>query len=269
MQAQIVECVGAGAVPTRGPLDIFDASAHVVLPGLINTHHHFYQTLTRAFGPALDKELFDWLTALYPVWGRLTPDRLRLATRLAMVELLLSGCTSSVDHHYVFPDGLEDAIDIQVEEARGFGMRAVLTRGSMNLSEEDGGLPPAGVVQSADQILADSRRVVETHHRGGAGRHGPDRARPLLALFGDRGADARHGELAASWASGCTHTWPKPRTRTGSAKRPSAAGRWTIWSGSAGSATGSGWPTASTSPRTRSSPWARPAPASPIVRART
>jgi len=165
----IVECVPAGAVPTRGPLDVFDASTHVVLPGLINTHHHFYQTLTRAFGPALDKELFDWLKALYPVWGRLTPERLRLATRLAMAELLLSGCTTAVDHHYVFPDGLEDAIDIQVEEARALGMRAVLTRGSMNLSEEDGGLPPVGVVQTAEQILADSRRVVQAHHQEGPG----------------------------------------------------------------------------------------------------
>ena len=166
---RIVECVAAGAVPTRGPLDIFDAGAHVVLPGLINTHHHYYQTLTRAFGPALDKELFDWLKALYPVWGRLTPEAMRVATRLAMAELLLSGCTTSVDHHYVFPAGLEQAIDIQAEEARRLSMRAVLTRGSMNLSEEDGGLPPVGVVQSADAILEDSRRLVETHHEAGPG----------------------------------------------------------------------------------------------------
>ncbi len=167
--ATIVECVAAGAEPATPTDAVFEAGAHVVLPGLINTHHHFYQTLTRAFGPALDRELFDWLKALYPVWGRLTPEAVRLSTRLAMVELLLSGCTTTVDHHYVFPDGLEEAIDIQVEEARRLGMRAVLTRGSMNLSEEDGGLPPVGVVQSADQILHDSSRLIEAYHQAGPG----------------------------------------------------------------------------------------------------
>ena len=93
---------------------VFDASGHVVLPGLINTHHHFYQTLTRAYGPALNRELFDWLKTLYPVWARLTPEMLSVATELALTELLLSGCTTSTDHHYMFPGGLENGIDIQV-----------------------------------------------------------------------------------------------------------------------------------------------------------
>ena len=97
---------------------IFDASRHVVLPGLVNTHHHFYQTLTRAHPKAINKELFDWLKALYPVWARLTPESLRLATRLALTELLMSGVTTTSDHHYVFPKGLDDAMDIQVDEAQ-------------------------------------------------------------------------------------------------------------------------------------------------------
>ena len=96
---------------------MFDAGAHVVLPGLINTHHHFYQTLTRALPAALDRELFPWLQALYPVWARLDPEALRSAVTVAMAELLLSGCTTTSDHHYVFPDGLEHAIDIEVEVA--------------------------------------------------------------------------------------------------------------------------------------------------------
>ena len=105
----------------RSPHRLFDASAHVVLPGLINTHHHFYQTLTRALPAALDRELFAWLGALYPVWARLTPEAHDAASTLAMAELLLSGCTTTTDHHYVFPAGLEEAIDIQVAAAQRLG----------------------------------------------------------------------------------------------------------------------------------------------------
>ena len=162
--ARIAECLPAGAVP-EAPCDrVFDASDHVVLPGLVNTHHHFYQTLTRAHGPALGKALFDWLKTLYPVWAGLTPERLDLATRLALAELLLSGCTTAADHHYVFPPGLEEAIDVQAAAARGLGVRVTLARGSMNLSMEDGGLPPATVVQDGDTILADSERVIDAFH---------------------------------------------------------------------------------------------------------
>ena len=148
---------------------MLDASEHVVLPGLINTHHHFYQTLTRAYGPALDKELFDWLKTLYPVWAGLTPEYLDVATRLALAELLLSGCTTAADHHYVFPGGLEQSVDIQAGAARDMGVRVTLTRGSMNLSVEDGGLPPVSVVQDGDTILADSARVIDAFHDPAAG----------------------------------------------------------------------------------------------------
>jgi 8-oxoguanine deaminase len=142
----------------------YDASAHIILPGLINTHHHVYQTLTRAYRPALDKKLFDWLIALYPVWSRLTESEFRLAVRLALAELLLSGCTTAADHHYVFPPGLTHAIDIEMQEAQSLGIRAVLCRGSMDLSVEDGGLPPKSIVQPIDTIIADGERLAARWH---------------------------------------------------------------------------------------------------------
>ena len=167
---RIVELVPKGAGPVA-PVDAtYDASAHVVIPGLVNTHHHFYQTLTRAHPDAINKELFGWLQALYPVWARVvTPESFRLATRLALTELMMSGCTAAADHQYLFPTGLDDALDIQAEEAEALGMRVTLTRGSMNLSEKDGGLPPDSVVQDEDTILADSERVLSRYHDGREG----------------------------------------------------------------------------------------------------
>ena len=166
---RIVEVLGAGEQPAAPCETVLDAGEHVVLPGLINTHHHFYQTLTRAWTPVVSAELFPWLVNLYPVWAQLTPRDLELATTAALAELLLSGCTTAADHHYLFPGGLEDAIDIQVDVARRLGLRAVLTRGSMTLGTDDGGLPPQDVVQDLDTILADSRRLVESHHERGPG----------------------------------------------------------------------------------------------------
>jgi len=161
---RIVEHVAAGREPATAGAAVFDAGEHVVIPGLINTHHHFYQTLTRATPTALDKALFGWLTTLYPIWARLTPSSLESAATVAMAELLLCGCTTTTDHHYVFPAGLEDAIDIEVAVAKRLGIRAVLTRGSMNLSERDGGLPPDSVVQDEDTILAQSAALIDRHH---------------------------------------------------------------------------------------------------------
>ena len=166
---RIVELVAAGRSPATPDVKTFDASEHVVLPGLINTHHHFYQTLTRAVPAALDRELFPWLQALYPLWARLTPEALDLAMTLAMAELMLSGCTTTTDHHYVFPAGAEDGIDIEVAAAKRLGLRVLLTRGSMNLSQRDGGLPPDSVVQDEDTILADSERLVARYHQAGEG----------------------------------------------------------------------------------------------------
>jgi 8-oxoguanine deaminase len=162
---RIVETVPAGAEPITPGCAVFDAGRHVVLPGLVNTHHHFYQALTRATPAALDRELFPWLTALYPIWARLTPELLDCAATVALAELLLSGCTTTTDHHYVFPTGLEQAIDIEIAAAERLGARVVLTRGSMNLSQRDGGLPPDSVVQDEDTILADSARLIDHYHQ--------------------------------------------------------------------------------------------------------
>lgn len=165
----IQEVLAAGAQPSRPCSQTFDAREHVVLPGLINTHHHFYQTLTRAWAPVVNQPLFPWLKTLYPVWARLTPEKLALASEVALTELLLSGCTTAADHHYLFPQGLEDAIDIQVEVVRQLGMRAMLTRGSMTLGEADGGLPPQQTVQQGEVILADSERLIGRYHQRGDG----------------------------------------------------------------------------------------------------
>ncbi|EIC84606.1 8-oxoguanine deaminase [Serratia sp. M24T3] len=167
--ARIVELLNAGQHPSLPVDSVIDASECVLLPGLINTHHHFYQTLTRAWGPVVNAPLFPWLKQLYPVWARLQPEALALASRVAMAELLLSGCTTTTDHHYLFPQGMEQAIDVQVEVVRELGMRALLTRGSMSLGEDDGGLPPMHTVQSAEAILLDSQRLIDRYHQRGEG----------------------------------------------------------------------------------------------------
>ncbi|APU31772.1 8-oxoguanine deaminase [Ectopseudomonas alcaliphila JAB1] len=166
---RIAEVLGAGQQPSTPCEQTFDAREHVVLPGLINTHHHFYQTLTRAWAPVVNQPLFPWLKTLYPVWARLTPEKLALASKVALAELLLSGCSTAADHHYLFPGGLENAIDVQVEAVRELGMRAMLTRGSMSLGEADGGLPPQQTVQQGEVILADSQRLIGQYHQRGEG----------------------------------------------------------------------------------------------------
>ncbi|WP_020559984.1 8-oxoguanine deaminase [Thiofilum flexile] len=162
---RIIEVLDAQQTPST-PIDqTFDASEYVILPGLINTHHHFYQTLTRAYPEALNKELFPWLKTLYPVWAGLEPEMLAVATELALTELMLSGCTTAADHHYLFPTGLEYAIDTQVEAAKKVGMRVTLTRGSMSLGKDQGGLPPQSTVQTELVILDDSERLIRTYHQ--------------------------------------------------------------------------------------------------------
>ncbi len=167
--ACIIELVPAGKQPSSEYDSVFDAGRHVIIPGLINLHHHFYQTLTRVYPQALNKELFPWLKTLYPIWAGLTPEALRISTRLALAELLLSGCTTASDQHYVFPEGLENAIDLQVEESKDLGIRVVLCRGSMDRSQKNGGLPPDSVVQTCDEILADSERLIQQYHNPSKG----------------------------------------------------------------------------------------------------
>ncbi len=167
---RIAELVPAGGKPSAPVDEVYDSSRHVVIPGLVNTHHHFYQTLTRAHPAAINKELFDWLVALYPVWAKtVNRESFRLATRLALTELLMSGCTTASDHQYLYPAGIEDAMDIQAQEAEALGMRIMLTRGSMDLSQKDGGLPPDSVVQDIDVILTDSERVISRYHDASRG----------------------------------------------------------------------------------------------------
>jgi 8-oxoguanine deaminase len=142
--------------------EVLDLHDHIVLPGLINTHHHFYQTLTRAVPAAQDANLFNWLKTLYPIWARMNPDHIRISTRTALAELALSGCTTASDHLYLFPNG--SRLDDEIEAAAGTGMRLHASRGSMSLGESKGGLPPDSVVDTEEHILADSLRLIERYH---------------------------------------------------------------------------------------------------------
>jgi 8-oxoguanine deaminase len=151
---------GLGKAPV--PFRRIDARRHVVLPGLVNTHHHMFQSLTRALPAAQNAELFGWLKALYPIWQGLTPDMVRVSTQIAMAELLLSGCTTSSDHLYIFPNGVE--LSDQIQAAREIGMRFHASRGAMSVGESQGGLPPDRLVESEAAILRDMQDVVERHH---------------------------------------------------------------------------------------------------------
>ncbi|MEM7280939.1 MAG: 8-oxoguanine deaminase [Pseudomonadota bacterium] len=161
----ISELIPVGGEPGVSVDEVFDASGLVITPGLINCHHHFYQTLTRAFPSALNKELFPWLVALYPVWAGLDEEAVEVSTELALAELMLSGCTLASDHHYLFTDATSQAIDIQVSVANRLGVRVVLTRGSMSLGKSAGGLPPDSVVQDSDTILEESERLIGLFHQ--------------------------------------------------------------------------------------------------------
>jgi 8-oxoguanine deaminase len=147
--------------------EVIDARGHLVTPGLVNTHHHMYQSLTRAIPGVQDAELFGWLRGLYPIWAGLTPEMVQVSTQVAMAELLLSGCTTSSDHLYIYPNGvrLEDSI----EGAKAIGMRFMATRGSMSVGQSAGGLPPDRVVEKEDAILKDSQRLIETWHSAAHG----------------------------------------------------------------------------------------------------
>ena len=186
---EIRQVLEAGARPPKADR-VIDGRHAVAIPGLVNTHHHLYQTLTRAYGPAADAELFDWLRTLYPIWARLDEESVHTAALAGMAELLLSGCTTTTDHHYVFPRGHGELIDVEIEAARRIGIRFHPTRGSMSVGKKQGGLPPDSVVQSEDRILADCERVIAQVSRSGAGGHVAHRAGAVLAVFGVAGADA-------------------------------------------------------------------------------
>ncbi|MFC0403199.1 8-oxoguanine deaminase [Paraburkholderia rhizosphaerae] len=161
---QIV-AVGTTAELPQTADEVLDLGGHLVMPGLINTHHHMYQTLTRALPAAQNAELFGWLTSLYKVWAHLTPEMIEVSTLTAMAELLLSGCTTSSDHLYLYPNGCR--LDHSIEAAQRIGMRFHASRGSMSVGQRDGGLPPDAVVEREADILKDTQRVIEAYHDEG------------------------------------------------------------------------------------------------------
>ena len=157
-----IEAIGAAHTLPETADEVIDARGHMVVPGLVNTHHHMYQSLTRAIPAVQDAELFSWLRGLYPIWAGLTPEMVHVSTQLAMAELLLSGCTTSSDHLYIYPNGVR--LDDSIEAAREIGMRFVASRGSMSVGQSQGGLPPDQVVEREDAILKDTQRLVERWH---------------------------------------------------------------------------------------------------------
>ncbi|HSS73439.1 MAG TPA: 8-oxoguanine deaminase [Gaiellaceae bacterium] len=159
----LVEAVGGGAAPAAD--EVVDLGGAVVTPGLVNTHHHLYQTLTRA--RAQEATLFEWLRELYPVWAQIDAESEYAAARTGLAELALSGCTTVFDHHYVFPRGRPGLWEAEVQAAQELGLRIVAARGSMDLGVSDGGLPPDSLVESIDEILADTERLAGLQDEGG------------------------------------------------------------------------------------------------------
>ena len=159
----VIETVGPSAELPATADEVIDARDQIVLPGLVNTHHHMYQTLTRAM--VQDNELFGWLKGLYPIWANLTPEMVHASTQTAMAELLLSGCTTSSDHLYIYPNGVR--LDDSIEAAAQIGMRFHAARGSMSVGESAGGLPPDRVVESEPAILKETQRLIERWHNPG------------------------------------------------------------------------------------------------------
>ena len=157
-----IEQVGPTEALPRAADKTLDLSGHIVVPGLVNTHHHLYQNLTRAVPAGQDATLFNWLKALYPIWARMGPEHIRVSTLVGLAELALSGCTTASDHLYMFPNGAR--LDDEIEAARQIGLRFTATRGSMSIGESAGGLPPDSVVEKPDAILADCERVIAAYH---------------------------------------------------------------------------------------------------------
>ena len=162
IKGNTIVAVGKAAELPQTADEVIDLKGHVVIPGLINTHHHMYQSLTRVIPPAQDGELFKWITSLYPIWEKLTPEMIRISTQMSMAELILSGCTTTSDHLYVFPNGCR--LDDSIEAAASMGMRFHPCRGSMSLGKSKGGLPPDSVVENEQAILEDTQRVIERYH---------------------------------------------------------------------------------------------------------
>src|SRR5690349_18219126 len=163
----LIEKVGPMSELPKTADEVLDLKGHVVFPGLVNTHHHLYQTLTRAVPAAQDANLFNWLTTLYPIWANLTPEAIYVSALTGLSELVLSGCTTAFDHLYIYPNGAR--LDDEIRAAQEIGVRFHASRGSMSLGESQGGLPPDRVVESEPFILQDTQRLIEQYHEAGAG----------------------------------------------------------------------------------------------------
>ncbi len=164
-----IKQIGSRIPRSLRPTRTIRAPYSIAVPGLVNTHHHLYQTLTRALPAAANVELFDWLRTLYPLWAWIDEESVYAAAQIGMAELLLSGCTTTTDHHYLFPRGRKKLIDAQIRAARELGIRFHPTRGSMSVGQSQGGLPPDSVVQSEDEILEDSERLIRKYHDASPG----------------------------------------------------------------------------------------------------
>jgi 8-oxoguanine deaminase len=158
----VIAQIGPTAALPESADETINARGMIVLPGLVNTHHHFFQTLTRNLPAAQNAKLFDWLVTHYPIWARLTPEAIAVSTKIAIAELILSGCTTASDHTYLWPNG--SRLDDQIAAAHEMGIRFHASRGSMSVGESHGGLPPDSVVEAEAAILRDCRRVIETYH---------------------------------------------------------------------------------------------------------
>ena len=162
VRAGFIEQVGTTSELPQTADEVLDLRGHLLLPGLVNTHHHFYQTLTRAVPAAQNVNLFNWLKTLYPIWARLTPEDIFISTQTALAEMVLSGCTTASDHLYLYPNGVR--LDDEIAAAQEIGARLQASRGSMSLGESKGGLPPDSVVDGEEKILADSQRLIQQYH---------------------------------------------------------------------------------------------------------
>lgn len=241
-----IESLGAGKAPEglENVVRRIDATGHLVTPGLVNTHHHFYQWITR--GLATDHNLFNWLVALYPTWARIDEPMVSAAAQGSLAMMARGGVTTAMDHHYVFPKGSGDLSGAIVRAAREMGVRFTLARGSMDRSEKDGGLPPDFAVETLAGALAATEATVDEHHDASFGAMTQVAVAPAPRSPSPPNSSSKAQSWPAARAYGCTRTVPRRWRRNSSARNCSAWARRTTSSRRAGSARTCGWPTAST-----------------------
>ena len=241
--------------PERHEADtVIDGSGMFCYPGLVNAHHHLYQVFSRNLPKVQNMELFDWLKTLYEIWKNLNADTIRLSSLTGMGELMKNGCTTVFDHHYVFPRNAGDLIGAQAAAADLLGIRMHFSRGSMDLSVKDGGLPPDSVVQTIDEILEDSIRLIDRYHD--TSRRFPYRRICCGSL----------PRLRGKKACGCTRICARRWTKKNTCLSGKGSGRWPIWKSWAGSGRTYGMPTGSTSTMRSWRCWRRRAPGSATAR---